>query len=356
MTISSLKSLPDIDCQIGQMLIAGFRDAELVQINPIVRDIREHHLGGVVLFDYDVAAHKGFRNIENNAQVKTLTESLNGLSSIPLFIGIDQEGGRVSRLKSERGFPDTVSQQTLGIADNPKLTSECAGAMAATLSQLGINLNFAPVVDLNTNPQNPVIGKLERSFSIDPEIVTRHALEVIKSHHRHGVLCCIKHFPGHGSSREDSHRGFVDVTDTWSSAELKPYELIIGAGCCDMVMTAHIFNSRLDGNYPATLSRSTIQGILRRQLNYQGLVISDDLQMKAISKRYGLETAVSLALEAGVDILLFGNNLVFDPDIVPRVIAVIKDLIKQGKIAEERIEQSYMRIARLKMSLCSKDV
>jgi beta-N-acetylhexosaminidase len=207
------------------------------------------------------------------------------------------------------------------------------------------------VVDCDVNPRNPVIGGLERSFSSCPQTVARHALEAIRAHCNHGVISVLKHFPGHGSSSQDSHEGFVDVTRTWSTLELEPYETIISTGLCEAVMTAHIFNARLDPRFPATLSHSIVTGILRRKLGYDGVVFSDDMQMKAISDHYGLETAVGLAIEAGVDVLLFGNNLAFDEDLVPNLLETLKGLVSRGHVRRERIHESFQRIMKLKEPL-----
>jgi beta-N-acetylhexosaminidase len=173
-------------------------------------------------------------------------------------------------------------------------------------------------------------------------------LSYIAAHHQQGVLTTLKHFPGHGSSRSDSHLGFTDVSDTWTRNELEPYARIIEAGQADAVMTAHVFNTRLDKQYPATLSSATINGLLRGELGFDGVVISDDMQMAAITAHYGFETAIRKALEAGVDILVFGNNLRYDEEIVPRAIAVIRKLVDTGVVSEARIDQSWQRIMRLK--------
>jgi beta-N-acetylhexosaminidase len=340
-----------LDDKIGQMVLAGFRGMKLDPGNPILADIRERHIGGVVLFDYDVPSQSPVRNIESPSQVKDLTEALQEASPTPLLIAVDQEGGKVSRLREKFGFPATVSQQSLGTRNDPEATRKAADETAKTLAACGFNVNFAPVVDLNVNPENPVIGGRERSFSEDPAVVTEHALEVIKAHHARGILTTLKHFPGHGSSKDDSHLGFVDVTETWTRTELEPYEKIIAAGLCDSVMTAHIFNSKLDPSLPATLSRRTIEGLLRDELHFEGVVISDDLQMKAISAHYGFEEAVRLAIGTGVDILTFANNSVFDPDVAASAIGVIRKAVRDGKVDEERIDRSYARIMRLKALL-----
>lgn len=343
----------DLDAKIGQMILAGFRGYTLKDRNPIVADLEDRWLGGVVLFDYDVALGKYKRNIRSPQQLQELDAELLDTTPIPpLLISVDQEGGRVSRLKPAYGFPPSYSQQYLGTLGDPEFTHECATTTAQTLKSVGINLNLAPVVDLNVNPTNPIIGKYERSFSADPDVVTAHALKVIEAHHEQGVLTTLKHFPGHGSSTGDSHLGFVDVTKTWKKVELEPFENIIRAGMCDVVMTAHIFNSKLDPNYPATLSYSTITDILRKKLGWEGVVISDDMGMGAIADNYGFEEAVGLSILAGVDILAFANNsAIFDPTIPARAIEVIKGMVEDGVITEGRIDESYQRIMSLKARL-----
>lgn len=337
-----------LDVKIGQMLKIGFRGMAVTDTNHIVRDIKEYHLGGVVLFDYDVPRDTAFRNIESPEQVKTLVQDLKSLSEIPLLVSIDQEGGRVARLKTKYGFHESVSAQKLGELNSIDSTRYYARQTAETLSKLGINVNLAPVVDVNINPDNPVIGGIERSFSADPETVAKHAEIYINTLHEYNILTVLKHFPGHGSSEEDSHLGVVDVTETWSEKELIPYRQLINSDLADAVMTAHIFNAKLDSAYPATLSGPTITGILRNQLGFDGVVISDDLMMGAIRKEYGLKTTIKQALQAGVDILSFANNSVYDPEIAPKAHEIINELIEEGELSIERINQSYKRIKKFK--------
>lgn len=337
-----------LDVKIGQMLLVGFRGLEVDDDHPVVKDIRERYLGGVVLFDYDVPRHSPVRNIRSPEQVKALVSALQSASPIPLLVAVDQEGGKIARLKKKHGFPVTFSHQYLGKKDDLTLTHEQATIIARTLAELGINLNLAPVVDLNVNPNNPIIARFERSFSADPDVVTRHALAFIEAHHAQGVLCTLKHFPGHGSSTQDSHLGFVDVTKTWSRTELEPYANIIKAGLADAIMTAHVFNAHLDPKYPATLSKTIITGILREELGYDGVVISDDMQMRAIMAHYTFEAAVEKAINAGVDVIAIANNLMYGEDVPARAVATIKRLVEAGKISEARINQSYRRIQRLK--------
>ncbi|MBN1928077.1 MAG: glycoside hydrolase family 3 [Chlorobiaceae bacterium] len=349
-TAVAAPSAPDsLSIKIGQMLMIGFRGMDAQSDPAFGKALREGAIGGVVLFDYDVPSKSPVRNIESAEQLRRLTSELQGLSAIPLFIAIDQEGGRVCRLKPSRGFPPTVSAASLGKLDNADSTQQAAGSTAALLKSLGVNMNLAPDVDLNVNPANPVIGKLDRSFSADPAVVARQARIFVAAFHQHGVIAALKHFPGHGSSTTDTHKDFTDVTATWSKTELEPYRTLIREGYADPVMTAHVFNARLDSRYPATLSKATIDGVLRKQLGFRGVVISDDMQMKAIADRYGLEQAIRLAVDAGVDVLLFGNNVgSYDPEIAEKANAIIRRLVDDGQITPERIDQSYRRIMALK--------
>ena len=342
---------PGLDEKIGQLIRVGFRGFVVDDNSPVVRDIKAKRIGGVILFDYDVALQSPRRNVESPEQVKALVESLESYAETPLLVLIDQEGGRVARLKERHGFYPTVSAQYLGEVDHMDTTAFYASRTAKTLRELGINVNIAPVVDVNINPDNPVIGGIERSFSSDTLKVTEHARGFILQHRNQNVITVLKHFPGHGSSTEDSHLGLTDVTDTWVESELYPYQKLIEEGHADKIMTAHVYNANLDPDYPATLSRNVITGILREQLGFDGVIISDDMNMKAITDHYGFEQAIKLALNAGVDVLAFGNNLVYDPDIAIKAHRIIKNLVESGEIPEERIDESYNRVMKLKSRL-----
>ncbi len=351
-TISSASAAePDLDIKIGQMIMVGFRGLVVTDDHAVVRDIRGRHIGGVILFDYDVPTGTYGRNIDSERQLKVLTSSLQKRAAIPLFVAIDQEGGKVNRLKEVCGFPPTLSQQRLGRVNDLKKTAKQAEITAGLLARTGINLNLAPVVDLNINPKSPIIGRVERSFAREPLVVTRHALAVIEAYHRYGILTALKHFPGHGSARGDTQDIFVDVTGQWKPIELEPFRSLIRQGQADLVMTAHIFNKNLDPVWPATLSEKTITDLLRRDMGFDGVVISDDLQMKAIVDRYGLETTVKQAILAGVDILILANNSDFEEDIAARAINAIKESIRKGELTPERIEESWRRIMKLKERL-----
>lgn len=347
------QSLPDLQAwplerKIAQMLLLGFPGESLEPESPIDQAIRRYGVGGVVLFDNNIDLGVTGRNITAPAQLKQLTTALQQASELPLLIAVDQEGGVVARLKDRYGFPPTVSANYLGQQNRLELTRSTSDSLAATLAEYGFNLNLAPVVDLATNPDNPVIALKERSFSADPALVTTHAAEFIKSHHRRHILTCLKHFPGHGSSRDDSHLGLTDVTRYWSKAELSPYRTLINQGLCDMVMTAHTFNTSIDPDYPATLSRTTIDGILRKQLGFDGVVVSDDLYMGAIIQHYSYETAVEKAINAGVDLLMVANDKLYSPDIMHRTVELLLRLVRQGKIPQERIDQAFQRIMAIK--------
>lgn len=334
-----------MDEKIGQMLVVGFRGYSIDETHTVAKDLSERHVGGVVLFDRDMTLQSP-RNVENPTQLKRLIEQVRKFSARPI-IGIDHEGGFVCRLKEKFGFPKTLTALKLAALPEDEFSQTVQG-MADVLHGLGINFNFAPVVDVNVSPQSPAIGKYERSFSSDPELVIERALGFIEAHRRRGILTSLKHFPGHGSSKADSHMGLTDVTETWKEIELRPFEELIRRKKADAVMTAHVFHRKLDPKYPATLSPLIIKRYLRERMGFDGVVISDDMQMGAITQHYGLETAVRLALEADVDMLCFGNNVSFDEHIAEKVIAVIKKLVQEGTIAEDRIERSYRRIQRLK--------
>lgn len=336
--------------KIGQMLLYGFRGMSVDENSSIVQHIAAGRVGNVILFDYDVPNKEYRRNIESPEQVKALVGALQAHAAVPLLVAIDQEGGKVLRLKPKYGFPYIPSALHLGTLDNLDSTRYYAELNSRNMAGLGINLNFSPVVDLNIQTESGVIGYKERSFSDDPEAVARHAQVVAGAHLSNGVIPVMKHFPGHGSARGDSHKGLTDVTGAWSAVELEPYRRIIGQGYQGAVMTAHVFNQKIDGKYPATLSAKAIS-ILRDSIGYEGVVFSDDMQMEAIASEYGLEEAIVLCINAGVDVLCFGNNLGYDEQIPEKFQAIVLKAVEEGKIRQERIEEAYERIMRLKGQL-----
>lgn len=342
----------NLDTQIGQMIMVGFRGLDINQSKHIVRDVQKYSIGGVVLYSIDLPSKRQQpRNIKSPDQLKKLNNDLQALSDTVLWIGIDQEGGRVSRLTPKYGFPPRIpSAFYLGNLNNADSSQFYSEQTANLLQSIGVNFNFAPVVDVNVNPECPVIGGLERSFSSDESAVIEQATIVINENKKQGILSSLKHFPGHGSAKTDSHKGFTDVTDTWTEKELLPYENLIKTNTVDIIMTAHVFNSKLDSLYPATLSKKITHHYLREVYNWDGVIISDDMHMGAIADNFELELAIEKAIEAGVDMLMFSNNSPksYDPEIVPKAITIIKKLISDGKITKERIQESYDRIMKLK--------
>jgi beta-N-acetylhexosaminidase len=342
---------PSLEEKIGQMIMVGFKGFEVSDTSHVVRDIEGHNVGGIILFDYDMTTQSPNRNIESPEQVKELTEKLQSLSKTPLFMAIDQEGGRVARLKTDRGFAPHVSAHYIGETDDTDTTRYYASNMAEQLQELGFNVNFAPVVDLNVNPENPVIGRLDRSFSADPELVVKHSEIYLQEFSKHNILGVLKHFPGHGSAWNDSHVGMADVTDTWEPIELEPYRMLTDHEMPFAVMTAHVLNKNIDPDLPATLSAKAQTGMLRDEIGFDGVLFSDDMQMEAIRSFYGLESSVKHAINAGVDVLVFANNSVYQPDIVPDIIDIVLKLIDEGEIDPESVDESYNRIMRTKNEL-----
>ncbi len=347
------EKLPSVSLEemVGQMIMVGFRGMSIDEADPsLLSQLDSGLIGSLILFDYDVPTKAYHRNIQSPAQVKLLVAELQKHAKIPLLIGIDQEGGVINRLKPQYGFPKSVSAQYLGDLDNLDTTKYYAHLNAVTLKNLGINLNFSPVVDMNVNPDNPVIAKYERSYSADADRVIKHAGAWIKEHHDLGVISTLKHFPGHGSSAADSHQGFTDVSNTWTEAELEPFKVLSKrAGVA--VMTAHVFNEKLDSIYPATLSENVIKKILRKEWEFDGLVFSDDLQMKAVNALFDFETIVKRSILSGVDVLVIGNNLEYDNNIARKLRHTVLDLVRKGELDPNRIKQSYDRVMLAKHQL-----
>lgn len=340
----------------AQMLMVGFKGDSINDQSDAARYVRDLKVGAIVLFDVDLTgdATIGSRNVTSTEQLETLTKKLQSYADYPLLIALDQEGGRVVRMKTQYGFRPIVSAKYLGETDNEDTTRFYGHRMGEDLHRYGVNINLAPVIDLD-NPQCPAIGKLDRSYGANPSQVVRHARWLIDEHHKQGVLCAVKHFPGHGSAISDSHWGFVDVTQTWNPAELIPFRKLINAGLVDLVMTAHIFNQKLDPDYPATLSRKTLDGLLRKKLGFDGVVVTDDMYMEGIINKYSIERALVLAINAGADLICVGNNINtgFDADRPFRLVDIIVAAVKRGEIPYARLLQSHNRLERLYNRLAS---
>jgi beta-N-acetylhexosaminidase len=330
--------------QIARMLVIGF-DAQAIDANTtIAKQLQKYPLGGVVLFDRFYEEPTRVKNIASPAQLQELTKQLKHFAQKSLFIAIDQEGGRVARLKERDGFVSTPSAKEIALLPKNEVQKLYA-RQSQMLQESGITTNFAPVLDLAIEPKNHVIYELERSYGATSQEVLKSAKILIDAQKKHQIISVLKHFPGHGSSLDDSHVGFVDITQTWRKEELEPYAELIEDGYAQMIMTAHVFNAHLDTKHPATLSYNVNTMLLRDQLGFEGVIISDDLQMRALTKEYSLVDTLTLAINAGVDMLLIGNQLAYYD--VEDVIQIIYEQVLLEKISYTMILQANKRIEHL---------
>ncbi|MER9051524.1 glycoside hydrolase family 3 protein [Mesorhizobium sp. M0923] len=331
---------------IGQMVLVGFvgSDPDAEGYRRVVRQAEDGTITGVIYLGRNIGSLKG---------VRQLNEGLQRVAAAPLLIAVDQEGGRIQRLTSAVGFKETPSEAAVAKTMTPDAANLVYLDLASGLSNLGFNLNLAPVVDVNLNAANPIIGKLGRSFSADPYKVEAYSRAFVQAHRAKGVLTALKHFPGHGSSNKDTHKGMADVTGTWSTEELLPYEALIGSGDVDMIMSAHVINDRLSGssNVPSSLSRATLTGLLRKALHFSGVIISDDMQMQGITDRLSFEDSVRQAVLAGNDILIFANDKHPDPSIPEKIADLLSEEAREDPEMLERIRESYGNVMRLKRKL-----
>lgn len=332
----------------GQMVMVGFSGSSLDDRG--VRAVREQvsrgEIGGVMFLR---------ANVESLPAVRAINSALVAARPwLPPLIALDQEGGEIERLTAAVGFAEIPSAQAIA-GGTPDEARAIYGRLAADLARQGFNVNFGPVVDLDINPDNPIIGRYERAFGTDPDEVAALAAAFVEAHHAAGIATALKHFPGHGSSRDDTHEGFVDVTGLWQPVELEPYRTLIGDGLADMVMVGHLYNADIQGGaagrLPASLSPAWIEGVLREQLGFGGVVITDDLEMGAIRSRFDLRETVVRAVEAGVDILLFSNTADYDPALGSEIHDILVAEAQEDPAFAERIAESYRRIMALKRDM-----
>lgn len=344
---SSAAAGPTLREKIAALLIVGFRGSTIEEADWVAAAIGDARLGGVILFDRDQATG-GARNVVSARQVTRLVRDLrDAAGGRGLIVSIDQEGGIVTRLSPAHGFPAVESEADVGAAGNAGAASRWGHGIAGTLASVGINLNFAPVVDLNVNPKSPAIGALDRSFSADPDVVVAMATAEIEAHQAAGVRTTLKHFPGIGSSTTNTDFGVADVTKTWTRGELEPFRRLIAAGTADVVMAGHVVNGQLDPDRPASLSRAVVTDLLRGDLGWAGPVVTDDLQAAAIDKAFGFDEAILLALAAGNDLLLLANQQVYDADVIGRVVDVVTAAVNAGRLPAARIDEAYGRVQAL---------
>ncbi len=321
----------DAHRSLGQLFIMGFTGLELSEQTSTF--ISQVGIGGVILFS---------QNFENPGQIAELTNQIQECQSdSPRWVSVDYEGGRVQRFK--RGFTRIPDAATIGAMDSPKYTFEIAEVIAKELKAVGINLNFCPVADIATNPKNPVIGN--RSYGNHEEQVSKLVTAVVRGHLVNGVQPCVKHFPGHGDTNTDSHYALprIDTSlEVLQNREFKPF-LKAFKSKCSMVMTAHILNPKLDPKLPATLSKFILQDILRKQLRFEKVIISDDLEMKAITDHFGAEDAPRMALEAGCDMLIYRSE-----NAARSAYEALAKALEKGTLSAETVLQAAKRIKELK--------
>ena len=317
-----------------EQLVSGeIHGAQTEPNSALSKSVEKYPVAGFILFA---------RNIKNPAQTRALTKSLSSLTPIPAILAIDEEGGRVARLARNENFflPKFKSMGTVGKTGNIENARGAGQIIGSYLSTFGFTVDFAPDVDVNTNPENIVIG--DRAFGENPQIVADMAGAFLSGLHSTGVKGCIKHFPGHGDTKGDTHAEYVAVTKSWE--ELKSCELIPfkqNFSVTDSVMIAHVTCTAIDTDYPASLSKKLITDKLRGELGYKGVVLSDALDMGAIEKNYGSGEASVLAFEAGNDIILMPKDFHAGYE-------AVLEAVRSGRISKERLNESVLRILQLK--------
>jgi beta-N-acetylhexosaminidase len=351
---ASAQAEQTLDRMIGQMILVGFLGSSEKDAGAIaVRDeLARGTVGGVLLFP---------DNIRSPAQLRSLTAFLAAANpELTPFIAVDQEGGLVQRLTRRNGhvyFPSARDVARNKKLNTPEGAFDLYKKMADGLQKSGINLNFGPVVDLNLNPGNTVIGRRKRSYGTDPKLVTTLAGAFISGHRDANIITSAKHFPGHGSSWSDSHKALPDISRSWREIELEPYANLSKAGLLDTVMIGHLYHPRFsDGEkMPASLSSRAVQE-LRGPIGYRGVIVSDDMEMGAIRGRFPFDEAIVKAVNAGIDILVFSNVKYRDPKLGDKVHAAIAAAARDGRIAPARIEEAYERIVLLKRRMMRHDL
>ncbi len=336
--------------KIAQMLCFGFDGAHWSEALKLQEWLSSPDgLGWLIEFNYDCHTKTYGKNIQSFEQLQRFNQQIKDFyahihpNALPLWLSIDVEGGKVDRLAKLDGYQTCPSAQSIASMTSAERV-QMWSKTAKYLKELYFDLNFAPVVDLNLSPDQGIFGPYGRCFSDDELVVSQLAQEYIETLANHGLMACLKHFPGHGSAKDDSHAGFVDVTASFEKQELIPYQNLIKIpGLVECIMTAHVINRELDDSgVPATLSKKMINGILRKQFHYQGLVVSDDLQMYAIAQYFSKEEAIVKAIEAGADILMFCNQLGSDEP--HGVIDLIEHLVDSKRIDNQLIDNAFKRI------------
>jgi beta-N-acetylhexosaminidase len=353
-SLSMLAAVPQAIAQsleemAGQMIIVGFQGTSVKDksVQALIDQIEAGQLGGIMYLKTNVTS------LDN---VKAMNDAFRAASPQYLpFITIDQEGGYVERLTKDVGFTEVPTPAEVATKMDQGEATTLYRGMAKRLAALGFTVNFGPVADVNINTKNPIIAKFGRAFSADPAQVVAFDQAFIKAHEEEGVLTSLKHYPGHGSSTGDSHEGFVDISKTWKEMkEMLPFNVLIGSGYDDMIMVGHLYHedfSGKDGKLPASLSAGWIRDTLRAKGGYEGVVITDDLEMGAIRKLFTTEETVKLAVMAGVDVLLFSNTADYTPSLAAKIRDIIIKEAKADPAFRQRVEESFKRVRKLKLRL-----
>ncbi|MGM0829322.1 MAG: beta-N-acetylhexosaminidase [Bacillota bacterium] len=339
---SDILSTMSLDEKIGQMIIAGVNGTQHGENMKTL--IQQHKVGGFIFFSDNLSGPRQTVQFLNNMKADNVNNPL------PLLLSIDQEGGKVTRLPG--GLVNFPTNQKIGALNDPDVSFEVGTILGKELKEYGFNLDFAPVLDVNSNPNNPVIG--DRSFSDHPDIVSELGIQTMRGIQSEGILSTIKHFPGHGDTSVDSHLELPVVTKSiqeLESLELIPFKEAINNGA-DLVMVAHILLPKIDDTYPSSLSKNVITDLLRKKLNYNGVVITDDMTMKAITNNYGMGQATVQAVKAGSDLILIAH----DYNKALAAIEALKKAVQNGEISEGRIDASVNRIIELKQAYKLEDI
>lgn len=339
---------PNLLQMIGQMIMLGFngvtiKDKGSQEVQKLISDGR---IGGLIFMGHNMSSKKQITDL-----IKFMKKGAS--KSLPPLMAIDQEGGQVQRLKEQHGFTTIPTASSIASAKDQINALQTYQTLAEELSLAGFNVNFGPVVDLNLVPENPIIGARERSYGNTAEIVKTYSSAFVLAHRQKNILTSLKHFPGHGSSWTDSHEQFVDLSKSWKKSELDPYRQMVKANLVDMVMVGHLYHPAFSDSdkLPASLSRKAIEGVLRKDIGYQGIVITDDLCMGAIKKYFSFEDALIKSISAGNDIILITDGKYATSSSINRIQKMIYSAVKRGDIKKSSIERSYQRIVKAKKQL-----
>jgi beta-N-acetylhexosaminidase len=329
----------------GQMIVVGFEGDSVddASIKKLISEIEAGTLGGVMYLK---------RNVSSLEAVRKMNQAFRAANpELPPFITIDQEGGSVERLTRDVGFTEIPSAADVAATMDDVAAARLYGDLAHRLAAEGFTVNFGPVADVNVNPKNPIIAKFGRAYSDQAIKVFQYDAAFVVGHDEAGVVSVLKHFPGHGSSTGDSHEGFVDISKSWEPSELAPYKMLLKQGSpVGMVMVGHLFvgDKGDGGQVPASLSPYWIGQVLRKEVGFSGVVITDDMEMAAVLKHYEFEDRIVRAVNAGVDVLLFSNTARPRTSIADDIRAVLVKHAEADREFYAKIEASYSKIIELK--------